>query len=101
VDGPPWISEKDGDAVLDVFVQPRARVDTIVGVHGRALRVKVSEPPVDDRANRALEGLLAGIAGVPKSRVAVVSGASSRHKRVRITGVRAAEAVAAIERARA
>lgn len=95
---PPWISEKDGNAVLDVFVQPRARTDAIVGVHGRALRIKVSEPPVDDRADRALEALIAGIIGVPKSRVAVVSGASSRHKRVRISDMSAAEVIPHVAR---
>jgi uncharacterized protein len=44
--------------LIDALVQPRASRDAIDGVHDEALKLKVKAPPVDDRANRAVEKLL-------------------------------------------
>jgi uncharacterized protein (TIGR00251 family) len=76
---------KDG-VLIDIFVQPRAARDAIEGVHGEALKLKVKAPPVDDRANRAVEKLLAALLELPRSNVAVVGGHSSRRKRIAISG---------------
>ncbi len=75
------------DAVLiDALVQPRAPRDAINGVHDEALKLKVKAPPLDDRANRAVEKLLAGLLGLPRANVKVVGGHSSRRKRIAIYG---------------
>ena len=94
-----FLSRRSRGAVLiDVFVQPRAAKDALVGVHGRALKLKVRAPPVDDRANAAVIGFFAEAVGVPKSRIALVAGRSSRHKRIAVTGVSPKLVVDAIER---
>ena len=79
--------------MVDAFVQPRSAKNALVGMHGRALKVKVTAPPVDGKANTAICKLFAGWLGVPRSSVEVVSGHSSRHKRIRVAGA-APEAVA-------
>jgi len=76
-----------GAVVLRVHVQPRAGRPGVVGRHGDALKIRVAAPPVDDRANAAVVELIARLAGVSSSSVAVVSGGRSRAKRVRIDGV--------------
>ena len=72
--------------MIDAIVQPRASRDAIEGVHDESLKLKVKAPPVDDRANRAVERLLAGLLELPRSKVAVVGGHSSRRKRIAISG---------------
>ena len=88
--------EQRGDAVrLTVRVQPRASRSEIAGVHGDALKVRLAAPPVAGEANRELVRFLARQAGIPRSRVHVVSGETSRQKVVefedaRVDAVRAA-----------
>jgi len=72
--------------VLTVHVVPRASRSEIVGEHNGALRVRIAAPPVDGAANKELIRLLAKTYGVAKRDVTVVSGESSRVKRVRIEG---------------
>ncbi len=82
--------EDSGGVVLRVHVQPRAARAGAVGRHGDALKLRVAAPPVDDRANREVEALVAALVGVPPAAVSVVGGGRSRAKRVRIDGVGAA-----------
>jgi uncharacterized protein (TIGR00251 family) len=63
-----------------LHVQPRAKRLEISGVHNGALKMKVTAPPVDDAANRAVIGYLAGRLGIPKSNISILSGAKSRDK---------------------
>jgi uncharacterized protein len=58
-----------------------------VGRHGEALKVRVTAPPVDGRANAATVELLSTTLGVPASRIVMLSGAQSRLKRFRIAGL--------------
>jgi uncharacterized protein (TIGR00251 family) len=76
-----------GGPTITVRLMPRAGKDRIVGfetdAHGqRVLKVAVTAPPVDGAANQALIALLAKRLGIPKSSVALVSGASARIKRL-------------------
>lgn len=74
--------------VIAVRVTPRSSRDAIEGVdEAGELRVRVTAPPADGAANAAVVKLLAKTLGVPKGAVTVVSGATSRHKRLRIDGV--------------
>lgn len=86
------------DAQIEVRLTPRSGRDELVGFDGRTLRARVSAPPVDGRANRALCRLIAKRAGVPQSRVSVVRGDRARVKLVRVEGVGAAELRAALAR---
>jgi len=79
------------DLLLRVHVQPGAGRTAVTGRHGDALRVKVGAPPEGGRANDALVALLAGILGIAASRIGIESGAASRAKRVRITGMAGSE----------
>lgn len=81
------IQERGGTIVIAVRVTPRARRDAIQGEHEGALRVRLTAPPVDDRANDALRRLLAERLNVPISAVRIVAGEKSRTKRVEIAGV--------------
>lgn len=75
----------DGDdLILRIQVQPRASRDELAGLHGDRLKVRLTAPPVDGRANAALQALLAETFGVPKYRVILLTGESGRSKRVRI-----------------
>ena len=73
-----------------VRVQPRASRSAIEGVHGDALRVRLSAPPVDGAANEALIELLAKALGVAKRDVRVVAGGASRSKVIEVEGVASA-----------
>jgi uncharacterized protein len=78
--------------VVAVRVKPRGGRDAVEGVVEGRLVVRVSAPPVEGRANAAVERLVADALGVPKSRAAVVAGAKAREKLVRVEGLSAAEA---------
>jgi uncharacterized protein (TIGR00251 family) len=77
----------DGSVVLALHVQPGAARAGVLGRHGSALKVRVAEPAEGGRANAAVERLLADSLGVRRSDVSVVSGATSRRKRVHVAGV--------------
>jgi uncharacterized protein len=76
--------------IIRVRVQPRASRDEVVGWREDTLRVRVSAPPLDGRANDAVVVLVARAAGVGRSAVSVVSGERSRDKLVRVSGLTAA-----------
>jgi uncharacterized protein YggU (UPF0235/DUF167 family) len=67
-----------------------------VGERGGVIVIRVTAPPVDGKANAALCALVAARAGVPRSRVQVVRGTTSRDKIVRVEGVDAAALRAAL-----
>ncbi|HYC51375.1 MAG TPA: DUF167 domain-containing protein [Gemmatimonadaceae bacterium] len=72
---------------ISIRVQPRASSNAVAGVHGDALKVRLSAPPVDGAANEALVDFLAGTFGIPPRDVTIVAGSSSRSKIVELTGV--------------
>jgi uncharacterized protein len=75
---------------FSVRVQPRASRDEIAGVWQDGLKIRLTAPPVDDRANEALRRLLATRLNVSLSAVRIASGEHSRTKRVEVRGVSAA-----------
>ena len=78
--------EQEGGVVLPVRAQPGARREAILDERDGMLRIAVTAPPEDGKANRAIERLLARELGVAKSRVRVVAGATHRHKKLWIEG---------------
>jgi uncharacterized protein (TIGR00251 family) len=84
---PDYLRASGDGTVLEAFVQPRAARTAVVGVHGAALKIKVSASPVDGKANDALREFVADALGLPRSRVELIAGAGSRHKRLRISGM--------------
>jgi uncharacterized protein (TIGR00251 family) len=75
------------EARIAVRLRPRGRADELIGVKDGVLQARVSAPPVDGRANRALCRLVAKRVGVAPSRVSVVRGEKSRDKLLRVEGV--------------
>ena len=73
--------------MLTVRVQPGASKDRVVGRIGDEWKLTLKAPPVEGRANRACLHFLARILGVPRSRVRLVHGQTSRRKRIEIEGL--------------
>lgn len=69
-----------------VKVQPRARKNAITGTVGDALKLALTAPPVDGKANQAVIDFLAAFFDIPRSSITIASGATSRLKTIRITG---------------
>lgn len=84
------ITQRENAVTFLVRLQPRASRDEIVGEHQDALKIRLTAPPVDDRANRALRELLAARLKVPLTAVRIASGEHSRTKRLEVHGVTAA-----------
>lgn len=85
---PPWVKRESADSILlTLYVQPGAKKSGVAGLHGNALKIRLCAQPVEGRANDCLLGMLAGLLGVPRSWITLASGATSRQKRVRVTGV--------------
>jgi uncharacterized protein len=81
---------------LPVRVHPGARTNVIAGVHDGALKISLTTPPTDGRANEALIAFLAGQLRIPRARITLLTGATSRSKTLRIAGKSAAEVEAAL-----
>lgn len=79
----PWRWQAD---VLELMlhVQPKASRDQFVGLHGEAIKLAISAPPVDGKANTHIVRLLADWFAVPKAQVSLVRGELSRQKCLRI-----------------
>lgn len=92
------IQDHDGGVRLHIHVQPRASKSEVVGTFGDALKVRIAAPPVDGEANAELERFIAKLLGIPRSRVSVVSGESSRRKMLHIEAITAEEVHAAFAR---
>lgn len=76
---------KNGCALLSIYVQPKASRNTICGVHDQALKVALTAPPVDNKANKALIQFLSKKLTVRKGDIKLVSGQSSRRKVLQIS----------------
>ena len=90
------VEERRGAVSFAVRVSPRASRNAIEGEHQGALKVRVTAPPVDDRANDAVRSLLAERLNVPISAARIVSGEKSKTKRIEIAGVTRAQVLALV-----
>ena len=82
------LNELDGAVVFSVRVQPRASRNAMEGEWQGALKVRLTAPPVDDKANAALCAFLAEQLNIPRSAVRILAGERSRTKRVEVRGVK-------------
>ncbi len=74
-----------------VKIHPRARKNAITGELGDAIKLSLTAPPVEGRANEACIAFLANLLKVPHSSVTIASGQSSRRKLIRVSGMSADE----------
>lgn len=85
------IYETPDGATFAVKVHPRAKKNAITGELGDALKLSLTTPPVEGRANEACIEFFANLLKVPRSSVTIASGERSRMKVVRVVGLSAAE----------
>jgi uncharacterized protein (TIGR00251 family) len=81
-----------------VRVHPRAKKNAITGELGDALKVSLTTPPVEGRANEACIEFFAKLLKVPRTSITIASGLSSRNKVIRAAGISAAELRARVGR---
>jgi uncharacterized protein len=87
-----WIRASCGRVLLNVWLQPRAAKTYVVGVHDDALKIKVTGPPVEGKANAELLAFLAGLLDVPVGGIALRRGSTGRRKLIEIDGLSVDEA---------
>ena len=83
------IHDTSAGATFAVKIHPRAKKNAITGEVGDALKVALTAPPVDGKANAACIEFFAKLLNVPRSSVTIASGQSSRNKVIRVAGITA------------
>lgn len=86
------IRETDTGVVFNIRVVPRASRSEAAGFQGDALKLRITAPPVDGKANEACVALLAELLGVKKARVEIIAGQTSKTKTVAVEGMKGKEA---------
>ena len=81
------VNETAKGTTFAVKVHPRARKNAITGAVGDALKLALTAPPVEGRANQAVIEFFAELFAIPRSSVTIASGETSRNKVVRISGL--------------
>ena len=79
-----WFRWDGEDLVIDCHLQPKASKDEFAGLHGERLKIRLTAPPVEGKANAHLMAFLGKAFGVAKSLVTLENGELNRQKRVRI-----------------
>jgi hypothetical protein len=77
----------EGAIFLKIHLIPRASRDEICGLHGDSIKVKVTAPPVEEKANKALERFIAKTLHLAPSQIEITAGQRSRDKILRICGI--------------
>ena len=85
------IRDSRSGATFQVKVHPRAKKNAITGEVGDALKVALTSPPIEGRANEACIEFLAKLLNVPRSSVTIAAGATSRNKVIRVCELSAVE----------
>jgi len=81
-----WYRRDGEDIILTLHVQPGAKRSEIAGLHGESLKIRLAAPPVEGRANEALQKFIAELFAVPLRQGELKKGAQSRQKVVAISG---------------
>ncbi len=93
-----WIQQTENGVIVAVRAVPRASKNAIQGVYDGALKIRLTTPPVDGKANQALIKFLSKTLKLSKSQIELAQGETSRHKTVRITGIPKEELTRKIEK---
>lgn len=78
----PYLRQTDAGVEVFLYIQPRASRNKIIGLQGEELKVALTAPPVDGAANKACCLFMAKLCSLPRSYVKIISGETSRHKRL-------------------
>jgi len=90
------LRETETGVIFRIRVVPRASSSEVAGIQGDALKLRITAPPVDGKANEECIRLLAETLGVKKVQVTIIAGHASRTKTVAVDGVKAKEIAAII-----
>jgi hypothetical protein len=82
---------KDGAVGVHIYVQPKASKSAFVGLHDGCLKLAISSPPVDNKANKAVIAFLAEFLQIPQKNIRLCAGEKSRRKVLSIDGMTMAE----------
>lgn len=74
----------ENDLILRLYIQPKASKDQWMGIHGEEIKLAITAPPVDGKANAHLIKYLAKQFGVAKNKITIEKGQLGRHKQVKI-----------------
>jgi uncharacterized protein (TIGR00251 family) len=91
-----FVKDVTDGCTLSVRLHPGARKNGATGIHADEVKIALTAPPVDGKANEALIAFLADALRLPRARIVLVSGLTSRAKILRITGKSAAEVAATL-----
>jgi uncharacterized protein (TIGR00251 family) len=81
------VRETGSGLEIQLHVLPRAKRSEIAGLHNGALKVRITAPPVDDAANRAIIEFLSRLLDLPKSNIHILAGLKSREKTLQLQGI--------------
>ena len=93
------ISDTARGATFSVRLHPRAKKNALTGELGEALKISLTAPPVEGKANAACIEFLADLLKLPRSSITIAAGQASRNKLIRVTGLSAAEVEARLRAA--
>lgn len=90
------LRETETGVIFRIRVVPRASRSEMAGIQGDALKLRITAPPVEGKANEACIALLAELLGMKRTQVTIISGHASRTKTIAVDGVKAKEIAALI-----
>lgn len=91
-----WMNETLNGIEVHIRAIPRASKNEIQGIYDGALKIRLTTPPVDGKANQALIKFLSKTLKISKSQIKLTHGDTSRRKTVRISGLNAAQLIGRI-----
>lgn len=77
-----WYTQENHSIIVNLYVQPGAKCTEIVGLHGDALKIRLTSRPIDGCANEAVLKYIAQLFEVPLRQVKLMQGDKSRHKKL-------------------
>ncbi|MEE9369313.1 MAG: DUF167 family protein [Pontiella sp.] len=80
-----WFEDKGNSIILNIRAVPRSSQDSIQGIYGDALKIRIQAPPVEGKANTYLIKYLSKEWKIPRAGIEILSGETGRNKRVRIS----------------
>lgn len=93
---PPWLRTSPEGVIVSIRLQPGASRNEICGTHGDQLKIRVSAPALEDRANAELLRLLRKTLKLRADQVRLVGGQRNRSKEVELSGITMDEAIGAL-----
>jgi uncharacterized protein (TIGR00251 family) len=91
------LRDTPGGGTLDIRVHPGARRNAITGDHDGALKVSLTTPPTDGRANAALIAFLAEKLDIPRAKITLITGETSRSKTLRLGSLTSHQVIATLQ----